>query len=351
MLLCIDSPISVGGTEFQVNKFAEYLTQFGLQPLVVILGSVREKKKHLFLHRLKKHNIPYLFFGSLATSRSSFLKKWVIRVLKNLQATHCHCFNPKSTLLAPLAKEAHLKVLYMETGLPAQDRWWAPLFPHLSSIDQLIAISQMSKDHFYSLFQYQGPSTIVYSLIDTPPAHLARKNKAKELHIVYFGRIYHQKGVHVLLEAFRELLLHFPSSQLTFIGEGPDEKGLQQNAFGWNIQKNVHFVGFKTKESLFEQLTGFNLFCLPSFTEGSPCSILEAMSMGLPILASSVGGIPELIEDGRSGLLVPPKDPKSLFDALLQLAKDPDLRETLGQNGLKRYQNTFAKQPNLLQLY
>ena len=94
--------------------------------------------------------------------------------------------------------------------------------------------------------------------------------------------------------------------------------------------------------------------CLPSFSEGTPCSIVEAMSIGLAVLATDVGGIPELIDNGVSGILVPPHDETALVQALTRLALDPSFRKRAAENGFQRYKNHFSPEqhvPQLLSLY
>lgn len=320
-LLCISSPASVGGTELQVNKIAEQLRERGESPLVILLGPVWGRKKHFFLQRLKERGIATLSMGYLGQVNPSLLKRF--------QATTCYLFNPACAPLIRGAKEAGLKVIYVETGLPSDHSWWKPLFPHVNALDGVIGICQASLDHFRTLFHYAGPGKVFYPLIDPLPAQ--RTQIEKPLHIVYFGGFHRNKGVHHLLEAFQVHLKNHPQSQLTLIG-----RGLEQKA------PRVRFLDRQTREGLAEQLAMCNVFCLPSLMEGAPCSILEAMSMGLPVVATCVGGIPELMEDGVSGILVPPQDSQALANAFNRLAEDPFFREKMGQNGSKRYRALFS---------
>jgi len=343
ILFAIGEPASIGGTEFQANKWAEYLTKRGQKILVFTIGQIKNKKSHTFLNRLKAHRIRYLDLGNLPLAKSLLLQKYTAYLLKQSGAPTLQIFNPLCAPLISPAKKAGMKIIYYETGLPTRDRWWDPLVANIPWIDQVLAVSNASLKQFRSRFHYQGPGAVFFPLIDPPPETNSKRKCNSELHIVYFGRIYWQKGVHDLLTAFSNLLETFPASQLTFIGEGPDKKKLQKKAYEWNIASQTHFVDFQTRELLFERLEKYDLFCLPSLSEGTPCSILEAMSIGLPIIASDVGGIPEIIENQISGILVPPNNPKSLAEAFSLLAEKPELLQQFSANGLNRYENYSAK--------
>lgn len=340
ILLCIASPASIGGTELQVAKIGAFLMEQRRPVCILITGAFPSDKEHLFLARLKSRNIPYLYMGRLGP----FFIRYTAYLLKQFQATSCHFFNPSSTSLIQAAKEANLKIFYWETGLPSPDPWWDPIRPFIQSIDCVVGISQTSLRQFCHLFPFKGQSAVCYSLIDPPVFPYKKKHaSADELKIIYFGRIYHLKGIYVLLEAFRKLLLTHPFAQLTYVGEGPDKKNLLQQAVGLPI----YLMNFEKKRSIYELLTDFDLFCLPSFSEGTPCSILEAMAVGLPIVSTKVGGIPELIEEGTSGLLVAPNDIMALTQALKLCAESPSLRQQLGARARLRYQNHFSSLENL----
>ncbi len=345
ILLCIGSPGSVGGTEFLVNKIAELLSERKEKVLVLTTGKLSDKRTHLFLKRLQSQKIPHIPIGSLSSGPKSCLAF----LLRRFRASHCHFFNPPATSLIPAAKKAGMKIFYIETGLPKpNDRWWQPLFAHISHIDKVFAVSHASLHHFQSLFSYPGPTAIFYPLIDAPPPHLSERSLpssgSRDLHVVYFGRIYRDKGVKELLEAFRLFLHTFPSAHLTYIGEGPDKNFLQKQVASYGMEGNVHFCGFEKREHLWEKLYTFDLFCLPSLSEGAPCSILEAMSIGLPVVAARIGGIPEMIEHEVSGLLVEPNNSQALFQALCLCAQNPSFRKNLGIQGQKRYRD-FTETP------
>ncbi len=347
VLLCCDSPSPIGGTELQVHLIAAHLKKWGFRPLVVTMGRLHPKATSPFFQRLKQDGIVHLHLGNIGLAKQWFFEKYKSFIFSKLQANICHCFNPKSTFLIHAAKEAGLKIIYSETGLPSKDSWWQPIESHIHQIPFVIAISMRSLTQLQSEYDYRGAATVLRSLIYPPEPHVrARPSVARELHIVYFGRLYANKGIYILLHAFHTLLSFFPHAHLTFMGEGPEREELEREMLAGQINQVV-FLPFKTDDDFYRCISQFDVMCLPSFAEGTPCSILEAMSIGLAVVATNVGGIPELIEHEVSGLLIPPHDKAALVGALTRLALNPSLRAQMADNGLKRYKKDFAPEHQL----
>jgi glycosyltransferase involved in cell wall biosynthesis len=120
------------------------------------------------------------------------------------------------------------------------------------------------------------------------------------------------------------------------------EQTLKKQAQQLGIAGKVIFTG--RKDNVLPFLSGFELVVMPSITEGLPNALLEAMAMGKAVVASRVGGIPEVIEDGVTGLLAPSKDPAALAAAITKLITNPRLRETMGQAGRIRAEKLFSIQ-------
>lgn len=140
------------------------------------------------------------------------------------------------------------------------------------------------------------------------------------------GRICPQKGQLTMIEAMPEVLVHIPNAKLVLIGgfETPEYlKQIHQRIDDFGIQAHVQLLGLR--EDVRTLLFGFKLIVQPSLWESFPISMLEAMSSGIPIVASNVGGVRECIEHNRSGYLVAPKRPDELSRAIIKLASNPDL--------------------------
>lgn len=143
-----------------------------------------------------------------------------------------------------------------------------------------------------------------------------------------------EKGHTTLLEAAARLVPRFPEATYVLVGEGELESTLRKQARTLAIEKQVVFTGFRPdSEGLMKQ---FDVFCLPSLSEGLSSAILAAMASRLPVVATDVGGTPELVLDGETGILTPPDDPDRLGAALAQLLASERLRRRLGEGGRRR---------------
>ncbi len=148
------------------------------------------------------------------------------------------------------------------------------------------------------------------------------------------ARLHPVKGHRYFLQAARQLLDVGIKAQFMLMGEGFDRQELEAQVRELQLNSVVHMPGYYRKVADIYGIS--DILCVPSLMEGLGLVILEGMYFGVPVIASSVGGIPELIEDGKSGILIPPADVQALFDAMHRLAVNPDLAQALAQQGKER---------------
>lgn len=165
------------------------------------------------------------------------------------------------------------------------------------------------------------------------------------VNILYVGYLRHEKGVLYLLEALRYLININENIYLTIVGTGEMENELITLTNELDLQKHVDFKGFiPIGEKLFKEYEKHDIFILPSISEGTPRVLLEAMSKGLAIVATNVGGIPFTIKNGYNGLLVNPKNSIEIKDAIQTLIENHELRERLRENSIQfAKENTIEK--------
>lgn len=154
------------------------------------------------------------------------------------------------------------------------------------------------------------------------------------------GRLAPQKGQWHLIEAMRTVVAAGENVALAIVGEGPLRESLQQQVVTAGLDRHVVFAGFRQDAP--DLMRAFDVFALPSLWEGFGLVLLEAMAVARPIVASRVSAIPEVVEDGVTGLLVPPGDARALAEALLFLRRDAVRRERLGAAGAERLRREFA---------
>lgn len=174
---------------------------------------------------------------------------------------------------------------------------------------------------------------IVHCGVDPALYDRPRRPAAGERRLLFVGRLARVKGLAVLFEAFAALRATRPDLVLELIGDGPDRAWLEARAAARGLSGAVRFLGYRPPEAVAEALAGADVFVLPSFAEGVPVVLMEAMASRTPVVATRVGGVQELVEDGVSGLTVPPGDPAALEAALARLLDDPDLRARMGEAG------------------
>lgn len=175
---------------------------------------------------------------------------------------------------------------------------------------------------------------------DLRPADTDDRDPSR-LELLFVGRLEPVKGILVLLEAVGKLVAAGRSVRLTVAGDGALRNDLEQRADGLGLGNAVRFVGYRSQPEIREHLAESDALVLPSFAEGVPVSLMEAMSQERAVVATSVGGVTELVHHGVNGLVVHPGDPVALAEALTTLADDPELRHAMGVAGRETVRSEF----------
>jgi polysaccharide biosynthesis protein VpsI len=170
------------------------------------------------------------------------------------------------------------------------------------------------------------------------PAPLTNPDQPR---VLYVGKLEARKGFNNLIDAAAIVLKEFPQAEFWFAGHG-DLEAARQQAERLGIQSQIHLLGWrsgKELEAIYNQAT---LFCLPSFNEGVPMSMLEAMSHGLPVVCTRVGGIPDIVRDGENALYAEPGNQHSIADSLSRLMRDPLFAETMALEARRTVLEKFS---------
>jgi glycosyltransferase involved in cell wall biosynthesis len=148
----------------------------------------------------------------------------------------------------------------------------------------------------------------------------------------------YEKGHEILVTAIAKYETMLDNCVFLFAGEGPLRPKIEQMVADLNLQSKIRFLGRRT--DVIVLLKASDVFVLPSYFEGLPRSVAEAMAAGLPVIATAVSGTPELVDNGVTGLLIPPKDYKALGEVMVRLNNDKELARSLGNAGKKKaYEN------------
>jgi glycosyltransferase involved in cell wall biosynthesis len=166
-----------------------------------------------------------------------------------------------------------------------------------------------------------------------PPDHFSADTGKK---IIFVGRLIPVKGIPYLLEAMTKVCKKIPDVRLIIVGEGEEKDRLKALSHQLGIEKSVRFVGTLPHDEIPSCLQRADVFVLPSRSEGFPNVIAEAMSAGLPVVASRTGGIPDIIVNQENGFLVEAGDTGTMADRIVLLLQDDSLRKTISQNNKLR---------------
>lgn len=182
---------------------------------------------------------------------------------------------------------------------------------------------------------------------DHKPVDLARFGIPQNAFVVGFvGNMRPVKGVDFLLKSMRHIPTDSPV-HLVLVGKVQDKK-IETLAAHPAIRHRVHLTGFHPQAAT--MASAFDVFVMPSIKrEGLPRAVIEAMAQGVPSVVTDVGGMPEIVVDGESGLVVPPRDPQALARAFISLAQNPSLRRRLGENGRVRIRDYFNIETTIAQ--
>jgi len=281
----------------------------------------------------------------------------LLEILKVLRAnhfdivhTHLHRGGTYGRLVARLCG-VPIIVMTEHSSLPVSAR---PLRYNLENrilemiTDKIIFISEWSANQYHISSKR---SVIIKNCID--PSRFVKKLDRDELRQVHgFGpeemlvgtvaNLIHQKGHSCLIEAIPEIIKKFERAKFIFVGWGYLEGSLKKRVKGLEIEKHVLFLG--SRDDVPDLIKMFDLFVLPSNFEAFGIVLLEAMINSLAVVATNVGGVPELVEDGNTGFLIPTGDAGALAKAVIKLLLEPELRESFGNAGKERVLKHFTIQ-------
>jgi glycosyltransferase involved in cell wall biosynthesis len=230
------------------------------------------------------------------------------------------------------------ELLSRQTGVPYVStchgfyklRFFRRMFPCWGC--KIIAISRAVYDHLIKDFKMdQKNIALIPNGIDMAEFTILPSDARKDLRERYkisdgpligiIARLADVKGHVYLIEAMKDVIIAFPSAKLFIVGEGREEKRLRALVNSLGLSENIQF--FKVVNRSAEMLPIFDVFVLPSTDEGLGLSAMEAQASGLPVVASRVGGLPDVIEHNRSGVLVEPRNPKALAEAIVGILQNP----------------------------
>jgi glycosyltransferase involved in cell wall biosynthesis len=206
----------------------------------------------------------------------------------------------------------------------------------IAGADFIVCISHYARSQLMKLSPVAHWDKFEVCRLGVDPSRFAlreSKSAGSVFELLCVGRLVPAKGHHILLDALALLLARGRRVRLTLVGQGPDRPSLEAQAGRLGLGSAVGFAGAVNQDDILGYYASADAFVLPSFAEGLPVVLMEAMALGVPCVTTHITGVPELIRDGVEGLLVAPSDAEGLAGAIERLIGDPELRNRLTEAG------------------
>ena len=218
--------------------------------------------------------------------------------------------------------------------------------------DKIICVSEYLKNQVYKIASPKRAVEVIYNGVDTIKFRKrldVRKQLRKRLGfsksdkvLLFIGALIREKGIFELLEAFGKLMKMESKYKLLIVGDGDERSAVLKYIERYKLKPDVLFLGAVSHDKIPEIMNVADVFVFPSHVEGLPNVVLEALASELPVVTTSVGGIPEVIRSGYNGILIPPKNIEALVKSVTYLVKNLSLAKLIGQNGRNIVSDKFT---------
>jgi len=356
------TPVEFGGAERVSLNFLKHVDRNKFQIYPILFFRPWEADS-IFLKELKKENyVVYKIPVSMRASLNERDRLWLVRCFKMLflillkerfNLIHTNGYFA-DIITIPVAKVLRIPVISTCHGF-IEDGWKLKRSNRIDRMmlrfsDRVIAVSQGIKHELLKSGLRESRIDVVLNAVqtDTDQGILMqdRYTKRRALDIGerdfvlgYVGRLSREKGIRYLLDAAGILFQRDIPVRVLIIGDGPAKKDFELIARQKGWEDKVFFAGFQTDVK--EWIPAMDVFVLPSLTEGTPMALLEAMACRIPIVASSVGGVPQIVDSGKDGILVAPGNPEELAAGVMNLYNNHSLRESFVEAAYQKARSTF----------
>ena len=315
-----DKPYEKITDNFEVYRFKAYLPGIPYASTYGIVPSLIKKLTNLDPDIINTHS-----HGLIHTDITSILSK--IRKVPMVLTIHSSGDIAARSYMSPLLK------LYNTTIGKFS----------LKAANRIIVTSPQMAEYFYRQIDKEKihviPNGIEYKkFINMPPASIFKNRyNIKGKVVLFVGRLLPLKGIQYMLKAAPQILKQVPETNFVIVGGGSSfKRKLEKLSHNVGVDDRVVFTGFKSSNQLLEAYSSADVFVLSSIhREGLSIVTLEAMASGIPVVVSNLGGLPSIVKDGVTGLLVEPKNERQLADSIIKLLLDEKLALEMGDNGKK----------------
>lgn len=360
--VCIVCPVfhpGLGGIGRQAVSLTQKLHNRGLNLFVITrkLKGVPSFNSEitsvkLWAYRTSQYRIEAKTITNLLTSITFSVNLLInlIKKRKEYDLVHFHGASIPLLITTPflklLKKKIIAKVSSAKLGIEAGSfygryRFLSNVFISiLKRVDAFVAISKEIEEGLFAEGYERSRIYRIPNFVDTSVFFPEDKKKQNDKVVIFSGALDKRKGIEILLEAWKDVQQVFPQWKLLILGDGLMKTSLIMQAETLGITKSTVFAGHV--HNVPDHLRKADLFVLPSIQEGLPNSLLEAMGCELPVVASRIGGVVDVVEDGKTGMLFEPGNVADLSSALKRLVEDVALRRKLGAEARKTITEKFS---------
>jgi D-inositol-3-phosphate glycosyltransferase len=293
------------------------------------------------------------------------------KVIRKCDLVHAHGHVYMSSYLAGKVARKHKKPFILtqhNTFIDYQS--WLNTIEHLNDLtigkavlkdaDRIIVVSKKTRDYVRRLGANKAKTSVIYNGVDVNYFHPANKGESRKKLglpdnrqiILSVRRLVYKNGVDTLIESVASVVRNHPDTLFVVAGKGPSRKLIEGRIKELGIEDNIKLTGFVPDKLLPIYYDAADYFILPSASgEGLPLVLLEAMACGLPVIATKVGGTPEIIQHMNNGILVPPRNPEAMAETMSKLLSKEELGHTIGEEARKVIVDKFSWENNLRQLH
>jgi glycosyltransferase involved in cell wall biosynthesis len=351
----IASNYNIDGTGYHVYNLSKYLVERGHNIEIIVRGCARIDVYQVQTEIGLIHKIRYLpVYPFHLDFHKIFVEKYIAKIKKKFDIIHAH--NSNFPYIENLEDEyvltVHGTLFEHIKNRPIKDFHSLGLHtfsPVLIKHDRLLVkkakkVIAVSYDVKNSIIHNYGRSdvTVVHNGVDS---NFFKPNTASDFdfeYILYTGRHSPEKGLDDLIKSASSVIKEYPKIKYIITGSGPLTNYIKKLIDTLDLQENVILTGRVSLSQLLRYYQNASLYILPSLFEGLPTSLMEAMSCGLPNVSTIIPSIQELAIDGKTSILVPPKNARILADETINLIENSKLRKKLGKNSRKRVVTCFS---------
>jgi glycosyltransferase involved in cell wall biosynthesis len=296
--------------------------------------------------------------------------KQFAQVIRNCDLVHAHGHVYMSSYLAGmLAKKYKKPFIVTQHNTWIDYRSWLNIMENLNDLtigksvlkraDRILTVSKETMKYVLRLGADKTKTSVMYNGVDTNCFRSAKKGESREKlglpknRTIIFSvrRLVYKNGLDTLIESAAIVARNNPDILFVVAGKGPSKQLIEDHIKELGIEENTKLTGFVPDELLPVYYNAADYFVLPSASgEGLPLVLFEAMACGLPVIATAVGGTPEIIEHMKNGVLVPPMNPEAMAEALLKLLAKEELGRGIGEEAKRSIKNRFTWEENVRRL-